>query len=107
MHPSEAAFKSAAAGADWENTFYQILNNKPGAESWPITTTTYILMHAKQDTPAKATAALKFFDWAYTNGDKTATDLDYVSLPQSVKDMIRKEWTDDIKDASGNAVSWK
>lgn len=107
VHPSEASFKSAAAGADWQNTFYQILNNKPGAESWPITTTTYILMHAQQDTPAKATAALKFFDWAYTNGDKTATDLDYVALPESVKEMIRKEWSEDIKDASGKAVSWK
>lgn len=107
VHPSEESFKAAAAGADWENTFYQILNNKPGAQSWPITTTTYILMHAKQENADKAAAALKFFDWAYTNGDKTASDLDYVALPQSVKDMIRKEWTDDIKDASGKAINWK
>ncbi|MDH5857280.1 phosphate ABC transporter substrate-binding protein PstS [Lampropedia aestuarii] len=107
VHPSEESFKAAAAGADWENSFYQILNNKPGAAAWPITTTTYILMHAKQDNADKAAAALKFFDWAYANGDKTASDLDYVALPQSVKDMIRKEWTDDIKDASGKAISWK
>ncbi|RMX08440.1 phosphate ABC transporter substrate-binding protein PstS [Corticibacter populi] len=106
VHPSEASFKAAAAGADWSNTFYQILNNKPGAEAWPITTTTYILVHAKQDNAQKAAATLKFFDWAYKTGDKTAADLDYVSLPDSVKDLIRKEWSTDIKDASGNAIKW-
>lgn len=107
VHPSEESFKAAAAGADWNNTFYQILNNKPGAASWPITTTTYILVHQTQDNPEKAAATLKFFDWAYKNGDKTAADLDYVSLPDSVKDLIRAEWTNDIKDASGKGINWQ
>ena len=38
-------------------------------------------MHKVQDKPAQAAAALKFFDWAYKNGDKTADDLDYVPMP--------------------------
>lgn len=102
--PSEASFKAAAAGADWSKTFYQILNNKPGKDSWPITTTTYILLHTKQDKPAQATTTLKFFDWAFKSGDKTASDLDYVALPDAVKTAIRKSWTD-IKDASGNTIA--
>ena len=106
VHPGEESFKAAAAGADWQNSFYQVLNNKPGAASWPITTTTYILMHVKQDKADKAAAALKFFDWAYQNGDAAAAKLDYVALPQSVKDMIRKQWSEAIKDASGNAIQW-
>jgi len=69
VSPDDAAFAAAAAGADWNKSFYQILNNKPGAQSWPITTATYIMMHKVQDKPAQAAAALKFFEWVY----KTAT----------------------------------
>lgn len=107
VHPGEESFKAAAEGADWQNTFYQVLNNKPGAASWPITTTTYILVHAKQENTDKAAATLKFFDWAYQNGDAAASGLDYVSLPASVKDMIRKQWDEGIRDAAGQPIRWK
>ena len=33
-----------------------------------------------------------FFDWCYKNGDAAAEQLDYVPLPASVKDLIRKSW---------------
>ncbi|MFN0004743.1 MAG: phosphate ABC transporter substrate-binding protein PstS [Burkholderiaceae bacterium] len=105
VDPDDSAFKAAAAGADWAKTFYQILTNQPGKDSWPITGATFILMHKVQDKPANASSALKFFDWAYKNGDKTADDLDYVPMPNSVKDAIRKSWSQ-IKDASGKAIAF-
>jgi phosphate transport system substrate-binding protein len=105
VDPDDSAFKAAAAGADWAKSFYQILTNQPGKDSWPITGATYILMHKVQDKPANASSALKFFDWAYKNGDKTADDLDYVPMPNSVKDAIRKSWSQ-IKDASGKAIAF-
>ena len=105
--PDDAAFAAAAAGADWNKSFYQILNNKPGAQSWPITTATYIMMHKVQDKPAQAAAALKFFEWVYKNGDKTAQDLDYVPMPASVKTQIEKLWSGELKDASGKAVAFR
>ncbi len=46
VSPDDTAFKSAAAGADWVKSFYQILTNQPGKDSWPITGATFILMHA-------------------------------------------------------------
>jgi phosphate transport system substrate-binding protein len=101
--PQDTAFKAAAAGADWSKSFYQILTNQPGAESWPITGATFILMHKVQDKPAQGAAVLKFFEWAYKNGDKTADDLDYVPMPAAVKAQIQKAWGD-IKDASGKPV---
>lgn len=103
--PDDTAFKAAAAGADWSKSFYQILTNQPGAQSWPITGATFILMHKAQEKPAQAAAALKFFDWAYKGGDKTAEDLDYVPMPASVKAQIQKLWASDIKDASGKVVA--
>jgi phosphate transport system substrate-binding protein len=105
VDPDDTAFKAAAAGADWAKSFYQILTNQPGKDSWPITGATFILMHKVQDKPLNASSSLKFFDWAYKNGDKTADDLDYVPMPPSVKDAIRKSWSQ-IKDASGKAIAF-
>jgi phosphate transport system substrate-binding protein len=106
VSPDDSAFKAAAAGADWSKTFYQVLTNQPGKESWPITGATFILMHKTQDKPAQATTTLKFFDWAYKNGDKTAGDLDYVPMPDKVKGVIATAWGE-IKDASGKPVAFK
>jgi phosphate transport system substrate-binding protein len=104
--PDDANFKAAAAGADWSKSFYQVLTEQPGKEAWPLTGATFILMHKVQDKPAQATNSLKFFDWAYGNGDKMAADLDYVPLPDSVKALIRKQWGE-IKDGSGKTVAIK
>ncbi|MEJ7929588.1 phosphate ABC transporter substrate-binding protein PstS [Ramlibacter sp. AN1015] len=105
VNPEDASFKAAAAGADWSKSFYQILTNQPGAQSWPITGATFILMHKQQDKPEQAAEALKFFDWAYKNGDKTAEDLDYVPMPDAVKQQVRKLWSNQIKDGSGKSVA--
>jgi phosphate transport system substrate-binding protein len=105
--PDDLTFKAAAAGADWTKTFYQVLTDQAGKDAWPITGATFILMHKAQDKPAQAVQTLKFFEWAYTaNGDKMATELDYVSLPDSLKALVRKQWAD-IKDAGGKPVAYK
>ena len=107
VSPSDTNFKAAAAGADWSKTFFQILTEQPGKDSWPITGATYILMYKLQDKPANATNTLKFFDWAFVNGDKMADDLDYVPLPPAVKDLVRKQWAENLKDAAGKAIAFK
>jgi len=104
--PDDVTFKAAAAGADWSKSFYQILTNQPGKDAWPITGATFILMQKIQDKPAQATAVLKFFDWAYKNGDKTADDLDYVPMPASVKQAIEKSWAQ-VRDGAGKPVAYK
>ncbi|MDI3380284.1 phosphate ABC transporter substrate-binding protein PstS [Xenophilus aerolatus] len=104
VSPEDTAFKAAAAGAEWDKSFYQILTNQPGDASWPITGATFILMHKAQDKPAQAATVLKFFNWAYKNGDQTADNLDYVPMPAPVKTAIAKSWTQ-IKAADGKVVS--
>lgn len=104
VQPSEASFKAAAAGADWEKSFHQILTDQPGDDTWPITSATFILMHQKQDKPAQATAALRFFAWAYENGDAQASALDYIPMPPEVKRIIMESWRK-IVDTSGKPVN--
>jgi phosphate transport system substrate-binding protein len=90
--PGDTAFKAAAAGATWSKTYFQVLTNQAGKESWPISGATFILVHLKPLKPEEVKTALKFFDWAYTSGDKSADDLDYVALPDSVKNQVRADW---------------
>jgi len=106
VSPDDETFKAAAAGADWAKSFYQILTNQPGKDAWPISGATFILMHLKQDKPANATEALKFFNWAYANGAKSASDLDYVPMPAPVIAAIQKSWGE-IKDGAGKPVAFK
>jgi phosphate transport system substrate-binding protein len=104
--PDDTTFKAAAAGADWAKSFYQILTNQPGKDAWPLTGATFILMHKAQDKPAEAASALKFFAWAYKNGDKMAEDLEYVPMPAVVKAQVEKAWAE-VKDTAGKPVAFK
>jgi phosphate transport system substrate-binding protein len=104
--PDDLNFKAAAAGADWNKTFYQVLTEQAGKDAWPLTGATFIMMHKLQDKPAQAAATLKFFDWAYASGDAAAAELEYVALPDAVKSLVRKQWGE-IKDATGKNVAVK
>ncbi|WP_232475930.1 phosphate ABC transporter substrate-binding protein PstS [Flavisphingomonas formosensis] len=106
VKPEAAAFAAAAAGADWTRApgNYLLLLDQPGASTWPITGATFILLHTQQADKGRAAATLKFFDWAYKNGDSLASGLDYVPLPISVKDMVRQQWASTIKASDGTPV---
>ena len=106
VQPDDATFQAAAANADWNlaNGFHQILTDQPGSNAWPITSASFILMHVKQDKPQNAAEVLKFFDWSFHNGQKLATELDYVPLPDPVTRLIREAWGKQIKDTTGKPV---
>ena len=106
--PTSESFQAAAAGADWAHAdgFYMVLTDQPGADSWPITGATFILVYTTQDKPATGEAVLSFFDWAYHNGGKMAESLDYVPMPDSVVKLVEQTWAANIKSADGKAV-WK
>jgi phosphate transport system substrate-binding protein len=102
--PEAKAFQAAAANADWAGAegYYLILTDQAGADSWPITGASFILMHT--DSKDRNTlAALKFFDWAYKRGQKMAEDLDYVPLPDKIIQLIQKTWQDSLK-VNGTSV---
>ncbi|HJS45952.1 MAG TPA: phosphate ABC transporter substrate-binding protein PstS [Rhizomicrobium sp.] len=96
VEPTVEAFRSAASNANWDeaakNNFYVILVDQPGAQSWPITATTYILVY-KNPPDQKATQdTLKFFQWSLEKGDQLALGLDYVPLPENAVKAIEASW---------------
>jgi phosphate transport system substrate-binding protein len=108
VQPSQEAFAAAAENADWasEPGMGVVLTNEPGADSWPVTSASFILMHKVQANPEKAKEVLNFFNWAFNEGDDMAKELDYVPMPKAVTDQIVKAWKTDIKAEDGSAI-WK
>ncbi|HUH39782.1 MAG TPA: phosphate ABC transporter substrate-binding protein PstS [Castellaniella sp.] len=106
VQPSQPAFAAAAANAQWQNTpgMGVILNNEPGAQSWPVTAASFILVPARQDNGAVAREVLAFFDWTYRKGADMARELDYVPLPDEVAEQVRKVWAEQIATADGKPV---
>ena len=93
--PTAASFKAASAGVNWldvsKNGFNVILLDEPGAQSWPISGATFVLIHKHGSANAKA--LLAFFDWGFKSGDADANALDYVPLPAKAKALIRQSWS--------------
>jgi len=105
VSPELKSFMAAAANADWASApgFGISLNDQPGAESWPMTVPTFILVPKQPKDAVAAGEALKFFDWAFRKGDKLAEDLDYIPMPESVVKAVEASWGQ-IVDGSGKPV---
>jgi phosphate transport system substrate-binding protein len=90
--PTMDTFQAAASNADWANApgFYQILTYQPGAQSWPITATTFALLHKQPKDADASKQAIAFFSWAFSKGQKDAQSLDYIPLPKNVVELIKK-----------------
>jgi len=106
VSPTSETFQAAAANANWNSVpgYGVILSDQPGAQSWPMTAATFILIHKQPQDPAAAAAALKFFAWAYARGDKMAEELDFVPMPAAVVGAVEKMWGGSIKDAGGKPL---
>ena len=87
VHPDDTTFAEAAKSANWNVPGMAVnLNNQNG---WPITAATFVIVYKGSE---KSLPVVKFYDWAFANGDKLALDLDYVPLPDKIKAQIRADW---------------
>lgn len=94
VEPSAKAFAAAAATAKWEDAqdFNLIMTNAPGADAWPITATTWIIMYKQPKNAEKSAAAFDFFKWSLEKGQAQAESLDYVPLPKELVSKIENYW---------------
>ena len=99
VQPDLTSFGAAAANANWAGTpgMGISLVNQKGEKSWPITGASFVLMYKDSANKEKSNAALKFFEWSFKNGSKSAAELDYVALPANVTDYISKNVWSQIK----------
>lgn len=99
VDPDDTTFASAAAGADWFKVpgMGISLVNQKGASAWPITGASFVLVYKDPANPAATQEVLKFFDYAFVYGARAAESLDYVPLPKTLTDRIKRDVWSQIK----------
>lgn len=99
IKPENESFQAAAASADWAKAkdFYLVMTDAPGENAYPVTATTFIIMYKQPKDAARSKNGFKFFKWALEEGQKQATELDYVPLPDSLTKLIEAYWTSEFK----------
>jgi phosphate transport system substrate-binding protein len=96
--PSLETFQAAAASADWTAPdFFEVITDAPGAQSWPITASVFVMMYKQPKDAQRSKEALDFFKWALEQGQADAKSLDYVALPDSLTKKIESYWAQNIK----------
>ncbi|GGK06822.1 phosphate ABC transporter substrate-binding protein PstS [Luteimonas terricola] len=99
VEPSAESFAAAARTADWASAtdFNLVITDAPGADSWPITATNFMLMPKQPKDPARSRATLDFFKWAFESGQAQASELHYVPLPEELVAQIEAYWAAEFK----------
>ncbi|MGH8278135.1 MAG: phosphate ABC transporter substrate-binding protein PstS [Gammaproteobacteria bacterium] len=96
--PNLATFAAAARGADFAGAqdFNLTLNDELGADAWPITATTYMLMRRDYDS-ASNRRVLDFCRWFFAHGQERARQLNYVPVPAAVVKLIENYWRRELR----------
>lgn len=95
VRPDAAAFAAAVGTADLAapNFAFDVLDADPPA-AWPIVAPSFVLLptNPSPDKVEPSRNTMKFFDWAYRDGDQAATALGFVPLPDPVSAAVREAW---------------
>ena len=106
--PSLESVTAAAAGAMKDmgaNTDFRVsITNAPGAQAYPISSFTWLLIHKTYDDSAKGRALVQFVWWAENDGQSKATELGYAPLPKEFRGLIQSR----LKSITSNGRAvWK
>jgi phosphate transport system substrate-binding protein len=106
VSPTMPTFIAAASNGDWAHAqnYAVDLINQPGPDSWPIVSATFIELPKDPKDAERGKTVVRFFDWAFTNGDEAARQLEYIPLPDAVKQSVRAAWRADVKGPDGKPV---
>ena len=105
--PSAEGFSAALAASKWktQGSFEEMLTDNAGPKSWPFTMGTFIILQQSAKNIDKSTATLKFFTWAFMNGDRFVNNVDFVRLPDAVQARVFKEMIT-VSDSTGKPLKW-
>jgi phosphate transport system substrate-binding protein len=93
VQASVPAVTAAAAGVARTlpaNTDYRIsIVDAPGADSYPISSFTWVLVYQHQRDSVKGKKLVDFLNWALTDGESLAPALDYAPLPADMASKVK------------------
>jgi phosphate transport system substrate-binding protein len=88
-----AAACKAAEAPRW-NSFSASLSNASGADSFPITSFTWIYLRGKLTDSARGATLNDFINWIYTDGQRFAAQEGYAELPPALLAAVRSKVKD-------------
>ncbi len=83
--PTAEAVSKAMATATIPDDFRFSMVNAPGAEAYPISGASWILIYQHQANPEHGRKLVAFLKWAVTEGQKLSPSLHYAPLPDNVQ----------------------
>jgi phosphate transport system substrate-binding protein len=107
ISPGADTFQAAAASADWRGAkdFFLVMTDAPGANAYPITATTFVLMHKRSASPESTAIAMDFLRWSLESGQALAESLDYVPLPSELVQQIEAYWQTSFAGVKGSEAA--
>lgn len=105
IYPSMEAFRLALLHSSWVSSadYGQTLTHLPGKGAWPITMGTFIVLPQVARDPQRTLAAIRFFTWAFMNGDTLVQHSHFVRLPNRVQAAAFKSMTS-VRDSAGRPI---
>ncbi len=83
-----AAAEGASAKMGPDSDYRVSIVNAAGANAYPISSFTWLLVYAAQADATKGQKLLDFMRWMYTDGQQSAPTLDYAPLPPALSQQL-------------------
>jgi phosphate transport system substrate-binding protein len=86
--PTDEAASKTLGTVKLPDDLRAFISDPEGADSYPMVTYTWLLVHKKYSDPAKAKAIEAMVEYGLTEGQKVSADLGYVPLPKNVAEKV-------------------
>jgi phosphate transport system substrate-binding protein len=87
---SPESVSSAISAIELDQNLVGFAPDPTGAESYPISSYTWLLVYGKYEKPEQAEAIKAVLKWAIADGQKYSTELGYVPLPEVVVKKVEE-----------------
>jgi phosphate transport system substrate-binding protein len=86
--PTRKSIAAAASESKIKNDFRISLTNAPGADSYPITSFTWLYVPAKSQDSERGSAIADYLRWVYSEGQRVAQERGYATLPNDLLSKV-------------------
>lgn len=86
----EGVTEAAASVPDMPSDYRVSITNAPGANSYPISSFTYLLIAVRAPDPAKGKVIKDLLSWIITSGENEVSALSYAPLPKKLAEKVLK-----------------
>ena len=88
IKPSLESASEALSIDNVPDDFALVISDPQGAEAYPIVSLTWLLLYSDYEDKDKGKVVKDFVKWSLNNGDEIASELGYISIPNSLQQKV-------------------